>query len=191
MICFVFILLGNDLCGDYEPTVNTLYDYISQEESLHFDTNEYADIILNFVRKISGIVIYLVGNEMYIPNASSKYFYQNEFHNVDVDEYDEKHILTENEPVSPHIRSNLAAMLDCTRQSGDITLTRLDQIRDDINFPAALERVNAKLQGREMVADVEMYQRAMEPVEKSLEYSDAVCEKISFFLNICLFLLVP
>jgi hypothetical protein len=181
MICFVFILLGNDLCGDYEPTVCTLYDYISQEEGLQFDTNEYADIILNFVRKISGIVIYLVGNEMYIPNASSKCFYQNELHTVDVDEYDEKPILAENEPVSQHIRWNLATMLDCTRQSGDITLTRLDQLKDDINFPAALERVNAKLQGSEMVADVELYQQAMEPVENSLEYSYAVCEKKKLF----------
>jgi len=67
MICFVFILLGNDLCGDYEPTVCTLYDYISQEEGLQFDTNEYADIILNFVRKLSGIVIYLFGNEICTP----------------------------------------------------------------------------------------------------------------------------
>jgi len=73
-------------------------------------------------------------------------------------------------------------MLDCTRPSGAITLTRLDQIKDDINFAAALERVNAKLQNREMVADVEQRLRAREASRNSLECNDPVCEKISFFL---------
>ncbi|CAF3438992.1 unnamed protein product [Rotaria sp. Silwood2] len=165
------ICLCNDLCGDYEPTVCTIYDYLPSNESIDFYENPDADIIYNYVKKLSPIRLYLIGNETFIPNSISKYFFENEINDIDQNEYDTKYSLVENQPIDIHIKLNLANVLDSTRQLTNVIIKQLDHIENDIKFPAALERANVTIQGREMVADIELQQRAIACPESSFGFS--------------------
>ncbi|CAF2743226.1 unnamed protein product [Rotaria sp. Silwood2] len=165
------ICLCNDLCGDYEPTVCTIYDYLPSNESIDFYENPDADIIYNYVKKLSPIRLYLIGNETFIPNSISKYFFENEINDIDQNEYDTKYSLVENQPIDIHIKLNLANVLDSTRQLANVIIKQLDHIENDIKFPAALERANVTIQGREMVADIELQQRAIACPESSFGFS--------------------
>ncbi|CAF3730566.1 unnamed protein product [Rotaria sp. Silwood1] len=166
------IHLCYNLCGDYEPTVCTLYDYLPSNERIDFNENPYADILCNYVKKLSSIRLYLIGNEANIENSASKYFFENESDDVTAaDEYDTKVTLIENEPISESIRQNLANVLNVRRSMTNMIIKRYHQIENDIKFPAALERANVTIQRREMVADIELRQRAEGRPESPFEFS--------------------
>jgi hypothetical protein len=110
---------------------------------------------------------------------------ENELNDSNEDEYDAKHTFVEYEPVTELTKQNLEHVLGGAWQSTNIVLKRLENIQNDIKFPAALERVNANLRARAVVADVELNQQAMNHSDISIEYSGMmVCEKIfiSYFL---------
>ncbi|CAF3771630.1 unnamed protein product [Rotaria sp. Silwood1] len=166
------IHLCNNLFDDYELTVYTLYDYLPSNERIDFNENPYADIIYNYVKKLSPIRVYLIGNENYIPNSTSKYFFENEIDDGAVaDEYDTTPTLVENEPINESITQNLPNVLDVRRPVTNLIIKQLHQIENDIKFPAALERANLTIQRREMVADIELQQRAEDCLESSFEFS--------------------
>ncbi|CAF1146475.1 unnamed protein product [Rotaria sordida] len=165
------IHLCYDLCGDYEPRICTIYDYLSSNTSSNFYENPYADILCNYVKNLSPIRVYLIGNETFIPNSVSKYFFENESNDDTADEYGTKPTFIENEPISEFIRQNLANILNSTRSLTNGIIQRLNEIANDIRFPAALERANVTIQGREMVADIQLQQQAIARSESPIEFS--------------------
>jgi len=147
----------------------------------------------NFIKKISCIRLYLVGNEIYNLHSLSQALFEKELNNSDEDEYDAKYTFVEYESVTEQTKLNLANVLGSTWQSTNIILKRLDDLRNDIKFRHALQRANLNLQEREMDANIELNQRAMDHSDNSIECSGAVCKKIQksrFIYYLLLVLLV-
>ncbi|CAF3730551.1 unnamed protein product [Rotaria sp. Silwood1] len=167
------IHLFYDLCGDYEPTVCTLYDYLPSNRHIDFYQNAYADVLFNYVKTLSPIRFYLVGNERYILNSTSKYFFENELDNGVADEYNKKYTLIENEPISESIRQNLENVLNVRRPMTNVIIKRLDELQNDIKLPVAIEYVDANLKGREIIADTELQKRIIAVPESPFEFSAA------------------
>jgi hypothetical protein len=167
------INLCNDLYDDLDPVICTIYDYIPANIGSCFHENLQADIICNYIKTISPIRIYLVGNETYIPNASCKCLFDHELD--DGNDYDTRYTLVENEPVKQHIKWELAKELRPTWRPEDMVVKRLVDIQNDIHFPHALQRVSVILKGREMVADVVLSRQAMDHSDISVECSSQVC----------------
>jgi hypothetical protein len=175
----LFFILGNDLCGDYEPTVFILDNYFASDENSDLYGNDEIDIKCNFIKRIARIRMYLFGNEIHNLHSLSQSLFENELNGSNEDEYDEKYTAIEYEPVTDQTKQYLANSpgYSSTWQLPNIILKRLDGISTDIKFPAALERVNINLKARAMVADIELSQQAVNHSANSIECSGAVCEK--------------
>ncbi|CAF4452747.1 unnamed protein product [Rotaria sp. Silwood2] len=165
------IHLCYDLCGDYEPRICTIYDYLPADEVIDFNEKSEADILCNYVKSLSPIRVYLIGNELHIQNSVSKYFLKNELYNGTTNEYDEKLTFVENEPIRESIKMNLVNLLDVRQLLTNVIIKRLDQIKNDIEFPAALERVNVIIPNRGYVVNNELQQRAEALEESPIEFS--------------------
>ncbi|CAF1162711.1 unnamed protein product [Rotaria sordida] len=165
------ICLCNNLCGEYELRICTIYDYISSNENIDFSQNPDAAILYDYVKKLSPIRLYLIGNEEKIGNSVSKYFFENESDDGNIDGYYGKPTLVENEPVNESIGRNLANKLGIRRPLTNVTIKQLNQLQDDIKFPDALEEAHLTIQQREMVADIKLRQRATARSESPFEFS--------------------
>ncbi|CAF4855248.1 unnamed protein product, partial [Rotaria sp. Silwood2] len=124
------IHLCYDLCGDYEPRICTIYDYLPADEVIDFNEKSEADILCNYVKSLSPIRVYLIGNELHIQNSVSKYFLKNELYNGTTNEYDEKLTFVENEPIRESIKMNLVNLLDVRQLLTNVIIKRLDQIKN-------------------------------------------------------------
>ncbi|CAF3209776.1 unnamed protein product, partial [Rotaria sp. Silwood2] len=63
------IYLCDALFGDYEPRICTIYDYLPADEVIDFNEKPEADILCNYVKSLSPIRLYLIGNELHIQNS--------------------------------------------------------------------------------------------------------------------------
>jgi hypothetical protein len=171
------INLCNDLCGEYEPTVCTLDNYFSSDENADIYGHEGVTIKCNFLKTISRIRMYLIGNEMYNLHSLSQSVLDSESNDLAQDHYDKKHTFVEYQPVTDQTKLRLANVLGSTWRSIDTIPKRLDGIRDDIEFPAALERANRSRELRTITAISELNQEATNNADSSIEVSGAVCKK--------------
>ncbi|CAF4059660.1 unnamed protein product [Rotaria sordida] len=130
----------NELCGDYEPRVCTIYDYFPSNEIINIYESPYADFIL---------------------------------HNDNQDNYNETYTLVENQPITEHIKQILPYIFNSSLPLINRRIKRLEEIQNDINFVAALERANVILQNREMIADVELRQGITNRSESPVDISAA------------------
>jgi hypothetical protein len=165
----------NNLCDGFEPRVYTFYDYIPLETGLLFHQNEDADIICNYIKTVSPIRFYLVGNDRSIPNSACKCLFDNELD--DGDDYDTAYTFVENQHVSDESKATLAEVLGRKWSSADMIVKELTKIQGDTNFRAALQRANDTLQARENIADVVLSRQAVDCLENPLQCSDQVCVK--------------
>ncbi|CAF1439052.1 unnamed protein product [Rotaria sordida] len=134
------IISCNELCGDYEPRVCTIYDYFPSNEIINIYESPYADFIL---------------------------------HNDNQDNYNETYTLVENQPITEHIKQILPYIFNSSLPLINRRMKRLEEIQNDINFVAALERANVILQNREMIADVELRQGITNRSESPVDISAA------------------
>jgi hypothetical protein len=166
----------NDLCGDYEPTVCRLDDYFAWNENPDIFGAEGVAIKCVFIKKISWIRMYLIGNERHNIHSFSQALFQSESNGCEGNQYDQKYTFVEYQPVTEQTKLDLSNVLGPGWQSTNLQLKRIDNIRDDIQFVGALERVHATLPAREMVANIKLNQQATDPSDDSIEISGSVRE---------------
>jgi hypothetical protein len=166
----------NDLCGDYEPRVCTLDDYFPRNENPDIFGAKGKAIKCDYFKNLSGIRMYLIGNERDNIHPFSQELFHSESNSCEGNEYDEKYTLVEYQPVTEQTKLDLSNVLGPGWQSANLQLKRLDDIRNDIQFVGALERVHATLPAREMVANIKLNQQATDPSDDSIEISGSVRE---------------
>jgi hypothetical protein len=182
-IVFLFLILGQDLCHDYEPRVCTIYDCIkldqsdsnmSQEDRAF--VNQQNEILCSLAKKIAPIRIYVVGNEENISNKWSQLMLENEPDNADPTAllYDQCCTFVQNEPVTAESLHNFVHRHGSSWKVTNIMPIRLDKIREDPSFLIALDRSRTTLESREMIAHIELSLWIMSYHDASATYSNKV-----------------
>ena len=152
-------------------------DYFPSDENSDIYGNDSIDIKCKFIKQIAPIRLYLFGNESRNLHSLSGYLFKSEVNKID-NEYDTNYTAIEyKQPVTKPTKQFLMHVFGYSRQHRNLIFKRLEDIKNDINFAGALERVNVDIRPRARAADIELNRLAMNHTNDSIEVSGTVCEK--------------
>ncbi|CAF2044872.1 unnamed protein product [Rotaria magnacalcarata] len=161
------------LCGEYEPSVCTIHDYLPSYINSDFYKSEDANILCNYVTGICPIRIYLVGNEICIPDSMCKYAFEHELHNTNRFQDHDTYRIVKNEPISASVQLDLRKILNIGEQLVNVIIQEYHDIENDIEFATALEHSNSNLRGREKSTNMKLQESVASSSESPFEFSAA------------------
>ncbi|CAF4691106.1 unnamed protein product [Rotaria socialis] len=161
------------LCGEYEPSVCTIHDYLPPYTNSDFYKSEDADILCSYAIGICPIRIYLIGNEICIPDSMCEYIFEHELHNTNRLQDHDTYRIVKNEPISASVQLDLTKILNISQQLINVIIQKYQDIENDIEFATALEHSNRNLRGREKSTVMKLQESVASSSESSFEFSAA------------------